>query len=78
MTNTSKSYLSDGSLGKLEATLPNYFMRVHRSYIVNQNYLKEVRKFFKGKLILVLNDAKETTITTGETYSKTIKKILGL
>jgi len=50
----------------------------HRSYIINQNYIKEARKFFKGKLILVLNDAKETAITTGETYSKAVKKCLGI
>jgi len=77
-TNKGKTYLSDGSLGKLEGTLPIYFVRVHRSYIVNQKYIKEARRFFKGKLILVLNDRKETAITTGETYSKKIRKLLGV
>lgn len=77
-TNNGKSYLSDGSLGKLEERLPNYFIRVHRSFIINQNCIKEVRKFFKGKLILVLNDMKETAITTGETYSSKVRKLLGL
>ncbi len=77
-TNTGKSYLSDGSLGKLADRLPNYFIRVHRSFIINQNYIREVRKFFKGKLILVLNDTKETAITTGETYSGKVRQLLGL
>jgi len=77
-TNNGKSYLSDGSLGKLSERLPDYFIRVHRSAIINQNFIKEVRKFFKGKLILVLNDRKETAITTGETYSSKIRKLLGL
>lgn len=77
-TNSGKSYLSDGSLGKLEKRLPNYFVRVHRSFIINQNYIREVRKFFKGKLILVLDDVKETAITTGETYSGKVRKLLGL
>ncbi|MFK7978504.1 MAG: LytR/AlgR family response regulator transcription factor [Saprospiraceae bacterium] len=77
-TNKDKSYLSDGSLSKLENRLPNYFLRVHRSFIINQNYIREVRKFFKGKLILVLNDAKETAITTGETYSGKVRKLLGI
>lgn len=77
-TNEGKSYLSDGSLGKLEGSLPDYFIRVHRSHIINQNCIKEIRKFFKGKLILVLNDQKETAITTGETYSGKIRKMLGL
>jgi len=77
-TNNGKSYLSDGSLGRLGERLPNYFIRVHRSAIINQNYIKEVRKFFKGKLILVLNDSMETAITTGETYSSKVRKLLGL
>lgn len=78
ITASGKSYLSDDSLGRLEKALPHYFLRVHRSYIVNQSYIKEARKFFKGKLILILNDSKETAITTGETYSKMVKNTLGL
>ena len=77
-TNAGKNYLTDGSLGKLVDNLPDYFIRVHRSYIVNQNYIREVRKFFKGKLILVLNDRMETSITTGETYAGKVREILGL
>lgn len=76
--NNGKSYLSDGSLGKLENSLPNYFIRVHRSFMINQNYIREVRKFFKGKLILVLNDVQETAITTGETYSGKVRQLLGI
>ena len=76
-TKNGKSYLSDRSLGKLVERLPDYFIRVHRSAIINQNFIKEVRKFFKGKLILVLNDRKETAITTGETYSSKVRKLLG-
>ena len=76
-TKNGKSYLSDSSLGKLSERLPDYFIRVHRSAIINRNFIKEVRKFFKGKLILVLNDRKETAITTGETYSSKVRKLLG-
>jgi len=77
-TKNGKKYLSDGSLGKLEGTLPNYFVRVHRSYIINQKHIKEARRFFKGKLILVLDDTQETAITTGETYTKKVRKLLGV
>ena len=76
-TKNGKNYLSDSSLGKLSERLPDYFIRVHRSAIINRNFIKEVRKFFKGKVILVLNDRKETAITTGETYSSKIRKLLG-
>jgi len=78
VTKQGKSYLSDGSLKKFESTIPDYFIRVHGSYILNQRCIKEIRRFFKGKLILVLDDTQETRITTGETYSKKVRQRLGL
>ena len=54
------------------------FIRVHRSYIINRRLIKEIRKFFKGKLILILADNSDTAITTGETYSKKVKELLGI
>lgn len=77
-TNAGKSYLCDGSLSKLEKTIPEYFIRVHRSHIVNQTCIQEVRKYFKGKLILILNNKEGTKITTGETYSKKVRIELGI
>jgi len=73
-----KKHLSSQSLGKLESTLPAIFIRVHRSYIINKKHIMEVRKYFKGKLILTMKDKDRTAITTGEKYSADVKVILGL
>jgi len=73
-----KSHLSDKTLSELEVRLPSQFARVHRSYIVNLSKVVEVEKYFKGKVILNLNDKKRSSITTGEKYSKEVKEKLGL
>jgi two-component system LytT family response regulator len=77
-TKNGKKYLGDWSLSKLEKELPNEFLRVHRSFIVNKTAIVEIRKYFKGKLILELDNVEKTTVTTGGTYSEGVKKELGL
>jgi len=77
-TKNGKDHLSEKSMIKLEEKLPDIFIRVHRSFMVNRNYIAEVRKYFKGKLILQLRDKEQTTITTGEKYSSHVKAMLGI
>ena len=77
-TKNGKDHLCEKSLSKLEQKLPNIFIRVHRSFMVNRNHISEVRKYFKGKLILHLKDKEQTTITTGEKYSASVKSMLGI
>ncbi|MEM1122814.1 MAG: LytTR family DNA-binding domain-containing protein [Bacteroidota bacterium] len=73
-----KSYLGDWSLGKLVVELPEDFVRVHRSYIINKSSIGTIQKYFKGKFVLTLNDTKKTAITTGSTYSDEVKQLLAL
>lgn len=76
--NNGKTYLGDWSLGKLAEELPNDFARVHRSYIIHKGSIGSIQKYFKGKFVLTLNDAKKTTITTGSTYSEVVGALLKL
>ena len=76
--NNGKTYLGDWSLGKLAAELPDDFVRVHRSYIIHKSSIGSIQKYFKGKYVLTLNDAKKTTITTGSTYSEVVGQLLEL
>lgn len=77
-TNTGKTYLGDWSLGKLAEELPDDFVRVHRSYIIHKGSIGSIQKYFKGKFVLTLNDAKKTGITTGSTYSDVVSQLLEL
>lgn len=77
-TKNGKKYLGDWSLSQLEKELPEQFLRVHRSCIVNKTAILEIRKYFKGKLILILEDLEKTSVTTGSTFSEKVKVELGL
>lgn len=74
-TKHAKSYILDSSLKKLEDKLPPHFIRVHKSYIVNKNLLKEIRKHFNNRFILVLDDYTQSKITSGRSYYQEIKEL---
>ncbi len=75
-TNKNEKYLTELSLKKLLERLPDNFVQVHRSTIVNINFVKEFRKYFRGKYILVLDDANTTKLESGRSYSDSIKDYL--
>lgn len=69
-----QKYILEYSLTQLSTKLPNYFIRIHRSHLVNMNHVKEFRKGFNGAAILVLDNKEETKLHTGRTYVDSIKK----
>ncbi|NMH88548.1 LytR/AlgR family response regulator transcription factor [Flavivirga algicola] len=73
--NTDKEgFITEKSLSQLESRLPDYFLRVHRSFIVNINCVKEIQKYFNSKYVISLNNKKRTNITTGRSYKEKIKE----
>ncbi len=75
-TNDGKNYLTELSLRKLSDQLPDHFLQVQRSLIVNMNFVKEYRKYFRGKYILVLDDVQNTRLETGRSYTDAVKDYL--
>lgn len=71
-----KKYITELSLKKLEERLPDNFKRVQRGIIVNTDHIKEFRKFFRGKYILILDDLKNTKIETGRSYTDGIRDLI--
>lgn len=69
-------YLTELSLKKLIERLPANFKRVHRGVIVNSDHIKEFRKYFRGKYILVLDDLNHTKLETGRSYAEEIKEFI--
>ena len=47
-----ESHLIEQSLSVLELELPDNFMRVHRSIIINSNYVTEVQKYFNRRFVI--------------------------
>ena len=71
-TNNSNE-LIEQSLTQLEDKLPDNFLRVHRSFLINTDYVKDFQKYFNNRFIINLLNHKQTVITSGRTYKDTIK-----
>jgi two-component system, LytTR family, response regulator len=68
-----KNYLSNYGIGTLEQKLnPSVFIRIHRSAIININWVKEVFRDQNGYYVVMQND---TTQKVGRNYVDVIKKI---
>ncbi len=65
------------TLEDLQANMdPEVFWRVHRSYLVNINRIKEVVPWFNRTLQLKMDDKKETEIPVSRSHSKRLKEYL--
>lgn len=73
-----KQYLSNYTLSNLEEKLPESFVRISRSNIVNSLKIKELEKYFNGKFLVVLNDVKGTKLETGTSFHDNLKRLLEL
>lgn len=71
-------YLTTQSISGLEKKLPDHFLRIHRSVIINIDYVKEVQKYFNSRFIITLNNALKTNITTGRSYNDVVKNWMGV
>ncbi|MEM9856413.1 MAG: LytTR family DNA-binding domain-containing protein [Bacteroidota bacterium] len=73
LTTKTDQFLSSSGIGKLEGKLdPEKFIRIHRSTIINLNYLKEIEKHFNGGLIVKMENTKSFPVS--RTYAKQIRK----
>jgi two-component system LytT family response regulator len=68
-----KKHLTDFTLSALEEKLPEEFIRIHRSEIINTEYIKEIRKGFNGALVFVLNNTENTKVTSSRSNSEALR-----
>lgn len=66
-------FVSSSGIGKLEEILnPDTFIRVHRSTIINLNFLKEIERHFNGGMVVKMQSGKSFPVS--RTYAKLIRK----
>jgi two-component system LytT family response regulator len=69
----------DQTISDLEHRLdPAKFLRVHRSVLVNVDWIHEVNSWFAGKVVLTLKDAQHTQLTVARDRVRTLKDRLGI
>jgi two-component system LytT family response regulator len=69
----------DQTIADLERRLdPAKFLRIHRSALVNVDWIHEVNSWFAGKVVLTLKDAQHTQIPVARDRVRTLKDRLGI
>lgn len=69
----------DQTIADLEHRLdPAKFLRIHRSALVNVDWIHEVNSWFAGKVVLSLKDAQHTQLTVARDRVRTLKDRLGI
>jgi two-component system response regulator LytT len=67
------------TLEELQSNLdPDVFWRVHRSYLVNLNRIKEVIPWFKSSFQLRMDDKKQTEVPVSRAQAKRLRALLKL
>ncbi len=67
------------TIEELQAQLdPDFFWRVHRSYLVNINHIRELVPWFKSSYILRMNDKKQSEIPVSRAQTKRLRELLKL
>jgi len=73
-----RRYCIDQTIIELERRLdPARFLRVHRSALVNVDWIHEVNSWFAGKVILSLKDTQHTQLPVARDRVQTLKSHMG-
>ncbi|MFQ6092594.1 MAG: LytR/AlgR family response regulator transcription factor [bacterium] len=73
---TQNRYLVNYTLTELERKLnPNLFFRIHRSTLININYVSEIIPWFAGQYRVVMKDKERTQLTLSRRRVKDLKEI---
>lgn len=75
LVTTAGKFIYKNTLQHLEVRLPENFIRTHRSYIVNIQFIKDIEPWFNGAYqISIIND--ENPIPLSRSHSKNFKEIM--
>jgi len=75
LVTTSGKFTYKNTLHHMEELLPENFVRTHRSYIVNINFIKDIEPWFNGAYqITIVND--ENNVPLSRSHAKCFKEIM--
>jgi two-component system LytT family response regulator len=74
-----RQHMVDAAMTELEERLdPAHFLRVHRSALVNLEWVQEVNAWFAGKMVLTLRDAQHTQLPVARDRVRSLKSRMGI
>lgn len=74
---TNHKYETTEPLNRYEKRLnPAYFIRIHRSYIINTKHIKEVQQWFNYTYMVILTNGVKMQV--GRSFMKDFKASIGL
>ncbi|NEZ46792.1 response regulator transcription factor [Clostridium niameyense] len=71
-----KQYITNNTLKEIESK--TNFFRVHRSYIVNIDNIKELYSWFNGTYKVVMDDEENSEVPVSRSNVRKIKEVLGI
>jgi len=70
-----QKYLCDSSLRQLEQKLPKFFLRVHRSYMINTQQILRISAYGKGRYALYFHNSQIEPVITGKSYAPLVREL---
>jgi two-component system LytT family response regulator len=77
-TTDGQKHLTDQTLTTLSEKLPTNFHRIHKSYIINKEKIREMHRHFNSRYLFIMDDKAGTRLTSGRTYHDGIRSEFGL
>ena len=71
-----KKHLTDYTLSTLETKLPEDLIRIHRSDMINVNYITEIRRGFNGTLIFIMSN--QSKVSSSRSNSENLRTRFGI
>jgi len=66
--------LTDFTISALEEKLPEQFIKINRGTIINTDLIKEIRKGFNGTFYFIMNDIRQTKLTSSRSHGSVLKE----
>jgi len=77
LSDTSQSYEIHQSLKEMEEQLPSgLFLRIHRQFIVNINYIRQLKRFESGKYMVILKDEEDSNLPVSRLQINRLRSLL--
>jgi len=73
-----KRSLTDFTITALAEKLPDQFVRINRSTIINSDLIKEIKRGFNGAFFFIMNDTESTKLNSSRSFGPALKDIFDI